>query len=89
MKETESFIAKAKRFLKSAEILIKEEDYDSSVSRAYYAMFYSVEAVLLTKSIATSSHKGIISKFGEIFIKMAYFRKKWGGNSIEHLKKDN
>jgi uncharacterized protein (UPF0332 family) len=41
-------------------------------------MFYSVEAVLLTKSIATSSHKGIISKFGEIFIKNGIFPKEMG-----------
>lgn len=78
MKEIEAFIQKAKRFLKSAEILIKEEDYDSSVSRSYYAMFYSVEAVLLTKGVTTSSHKGIISKFGEIFIKSGVFPKEMG-----------
>ncbi len=39
MKEINSLIERAKRYLKSAEILLKEGDYESSVSRTYYAMF--------------------------------------------------
>jgi len=41
MKELEFLIKRAMRYLKSAEILLKEGDYESSVSRTYYAMFYS------------------------------------------------
>ncbi|HEY4717309.1 MAG TPA: HEPN domain-containing protein [bacterium] len=47
----------AKKYLKSAELLLKEEDYESSISRAYYAMFYSAQAMLLTKNLSFSSHK--------------------------------
>ena len=69
MTEIESLVARSRKYLRSADILIKEGDYESSVSRTYYAMFYCVEALLLTKDISPSSHKGIISLFGEHFIK--------------------
>ena len=66
------------RYLKSAKILLKEKDYESSVSRAYYAMFYSAQAALLTKKLSFSSHKGVISAFGEHFIKTGIFPKEMG-----------
>lgn len=64
------------KYIKSAELLLKEGDYESSVSRTYYAMFYSTQAVLLTKNLSFSSHKGVISAFGEHFIKTAVFQKE-------------
>ena len=78
MKEIESLIQRALKYLRSAEILLKERDYESSVSRAYYAMFYSAQAVLLTKNLSFSSHKGVISSFGEHFIKTGIFQMEMG-----------
>ena len=78
MTETEALIKKAHRYLKSAEILLQDKDFESSVSRTYYAMFYCVEAVLLTKNLSFSSHKGVISAFGEHFIKTGTFPKELG-----------
>jgi uncharacterized protein (UPF0332 family) len=40
MKEIISLIERANKYLNSAELLIKEGDFESSVSRSYYAMFY-------------------------------------------------
>ena len=78
MKETGNLIEKAKRYLRSAQLLINDGDFESAVSRVYYAMFYSVEAVLLTKNMSFSSHKGVISAFGEHFIKTGVFPKEMG-----------
>jgi uncharacterized protein (UPF0332 family) len=78
MKEIQSLIQRATRYLKSAEMLLKEQDYESSVSRTYYAMFYSAEAILLTRNLSFSSHKGIISAFGEHFVKPGIFPKEMG-----------
>ena len=78
MKEIESLIQRAMRYLQSAEILLKEKDYESSVSRTYYAMFYSAEAILLTQNLSYSSHKGIILAFGEHFVKPGIFPKEMG-----------
>jgi uncharacterized protein (UPF0332 family) len=69
VKEIEMLLEKAQRYLKSADMLIREEDFDSAASRTYYAMFYSTQAALLTKNLTFSSHKGVISAFNESFIK--------------------
>ncbi len=76
MKEIASLIQKAIRYLRSAEILLKEDDYESSVSRTYYAMFYSAQAMLLTKNLSFSSHKGVISAFGQHFVRAGVFPKE-------------
>jgi len=78
MKEIVALIGKAERFIRSAETLIDKADYDSSVSRAYYAMFFMAEAALLTKKLAFSSHRGVISGFGEHFIKSGILPKELG-----------
>jgi uncharacterized protein (UPF0332 family) len=73
LKEIESLIQRSRKYLESARILIESGDYESSVSRVYYAMFYSVEALLLTEGLTFSSHKGVLSAFGERFIKTGIF----------------
>ncbi len=78
MKEAAALIERAKRYLKSSKMLLDDGDYESSVSRAYYAMFYTAEAVLLTKNLSFSSHGGVISAFGEHFVKTDIFPKDMG-----------
>ena len=78
MREAASLIERAKKYLKSSRMLLVEGDYESSVSRAYYAMFYSAEAVLLIKSLSFSSHRGVISAFGEYFVKTDIFPRDMG-----------
>ena len=78
MSEVKSLLKRSKRYLKSAELLLEEGDYESSVSRTYYAMFYSVEALLLTRGLSFSSHRGVISAFGEYFIKTGLFPREMG-----------
>jgi len=78
MREIKSLVEKARKYLRSAEMLLKEGDYESSVSRTYYAMFYCAQAMLLTKNLSFSSHKGVISAFGEHFVKTGVFPKEMG-----------
>ena len=66
MKEIKDFIEKTEKFLNTAEHTLDIGDYDSCVSRSYYAIFFMAEAVLLTKNLSASSHKGVISLFSEI-----------------------
>lgn len=78
MKEIASLIERANKYLKSSKVLLEEDDYESSVSRTYYAMFYSTEAALLTKGLSFSSHKGVLSAFGEHFVKTNIFSRDMG-----------
>ena len=78
MKEIRDFIDKAEKFMITAEKAFGIEDYDSCVSRCYYAMFFVAEAALLTKGITAYSHKGVINKFGEYFIKPKILERELG-----------
>lgn len=49
---------------KEAEIMIKSGYWNASVNRIYYACYYAVSGLLLTKTIETNSHKGIRQMFG-------------------------
>jgi uncharacterized protein (UPF0332 family) len=69
LKPSDLLIAKAKRFIKSAEILAEAEDYDSAVSRLYYAMFHTAQALLETLGQTFSSHRAVISAYGQNFAK--------------------
>jgi uncharacterized protein (UPF0332 family) len=69
MTEIESLAARSAKYLHSAELLLDNGDYESSVSRSYYAMFYCVQALLLTKGLTVSSHAGLNTVFSEQFIK--------------------
>ena len=62
-------LRKAHRTVQSARLLLTDGDYDGAVSRAYYAMFYVAEALLLAKGMTFSSHSAVISAFGKEFAK--------------------
>lgn len=62
-------LRKAERSIEGAEVLQERELCEFSVSRAYYAMFYIAEALLLRKGLSFSKHSAVISAFGEHFAK--------------------
>lgn len=64
---------KAVRSLHTAQKIFEDGDYDFASSRAYYAAFYAIEAVLLTKSLSFSKHSGVIGAFNRHFIKTLLF----------------
>ena len=78
MKEIDNLMERCKRALKSAKLLLEDKDFDSVVSRAYYAMFYAAEAILFSKGFIFHSHKAVISQFGEHFVKTGIFSKELG-----------
>jgi uncharacterized protein (UPF0332 family) len=67
--EIEALLVKAKRSLSASKNLMERGDYDFSISRAYYSMFYCAEALLLTKDMKFSKHSAVISYFGREFVK--------------------
>ncbi|HHT9133266.1 MAG TPA: HEPN domain-containing protein [Candidatus Avalokitesvara rifleensis] len=67
--EIDKLIEKGKRSLALSKDICQRGDYDFAVSRAYYAMFYVTEALLLTKGLSFSSHSAVIAAFGQYFVK--------------------
>lgn len=70
-------LKKGRKKLKSAVINFENEFFDDSVSRAYYAVFHTISAVLMTKTITCSSHKETIGFFNKEFIKPGIFPKSF------------
>ncbi len=67
---------KAIRSIDAAEVLFNQKFYDFSISRAYYSMFYSGQAVLLSKDLSYTKHSAVIANFGKEFVKSKIFEKK-------------
>ena len=67
--ETDALLEKAERSLHAARILLQEELPDFAASRAYYALFYVAEALLLEEGHSFSKHSAVISAFGREFVR--------------------
>lgn len=65
----DALLNKAQKYLRSAAVLYELEDFDSCASRAYFAMFYSAQAMLLRETQAFSSKQGIRSSFIQQFVR--------------------
>jgi len=65
----EASLLRAERALRSAKLLLEHGEPEDSVSRAYYAMFHAVKAILFSKGVKAKTHKGTISLFGEHIVR--------------------
>ena len=64
----------------SGKLLLEQEFYNDCVNRFYYSMFYAVLALLLTRNLGSSKHKGVIALFDKEFVRTGDFSKeksKW------------
>lgn len=76
--QLKAIIRKANRALRVADEHYQRNDYDFASSKAYYAVFYLMEAILLTKNLTFSKHSAVISAFNRYFIKEGIFPKEFG-----------
>jgi uncharacterized protein (UPF0332 family) len=88
--EQSALLGKAKESLAAARLLGSHGQYGFAAARAYYAMFYLAEALLLDEGLAFSKHAGVISAFGEHFAKTGrvlpeFHRYLIRGLEIRHL----
>jgi uncharacterized protein (UPF0332 family) len=73
--ESQLHFARAAECMEDAQILLDNERPAAAVARAYYAMFHAATAVLSFKGIKRSSHRGILSAFGEYLVKPGLIEK--------------
>ena len=55
--------------LEAAQVMLDNDFYTSAINRAYYAIFYAANALLVTKGLSHSKHSGVISAFRKHFVK--------------------
>lgn len=82
-KEINAFLQKAEESINGAEVLFKKGLFGFSASRAYYAMFYVAEALLLGKGLSFSKHGQVLASFGEHFAKPKVLDPKYHRYLIE------
>ncbi|MEE8167468.1 MAG: HEPN domain-containing protein [Candidatus Hydrothermarchaeales archaeon] len=63
--------------LETAKILLENRRSKDAISRAYYCMYHAAKAILLTKDLSPRTHKGLIQKFGEEFIRTEKISKEY------------
>lgn len=81
--EMKALLKKAEDSIKGARILFDDELYGFAASRAYYAMFYLVSAILLTKDMSFSKHQAVVASFGQHFVKTKIFEQKFHQYLVE------
>lgn len=60
MNEINKFLILATEDIQTAQFLHDSQRFRPSISRAYYAMYYAAQALLLSEGLDTSTHKGVI-----------------------------
>jgi uncharacterized protein (UPF0332 family) len=72
-------LQQAEESLEEARFLLEgKKSARSIINRAYYAMFYSVLALLVYEPYSSSKHSGVLSYFNKRFIKENIFRENLG-----------
>ena len=90
---SEEYMAKAKRAIASAKILLDDGDIDGACNRAYYGMFDAAHAALLAvgdpvNPANTKTHRGLIGAFGQYLIKPGLLEVDLGRllNQVEQIR---
>lgn len=83
MKQEFSVLAKyrlerAKNTLMDAKKYFVDATSESTVNRIYYAMFYAVNALLITRGLASSKHSGVRALFNKEFVNKGLVEKDLG-----------
>lgn len=64
--------------LRAAEIMFDNNMLTFSMNRVYYAMFYAVQALLVSRKVSFSKHGQVKSYFNREMIKTGIFSKEMG-----------
>lgn len=52
-------LERANEALEEADLLEKESHFNAAINRLYYACFYAVSALLISRGIAAQTHAGV------------------------------
>ena len=69
MSEIDLLLKKTQESIGAAQALFEQSYPDFAASRAYYALFYVAQALLLAKGQTYSSHAAVIAAFGKEYAK--------------------
>ena len=88
MPEQESLILHARDSIGAAKLLAPDPLHAGfAASRAYYAMYYATQAILLTKEMSFRKHSAVIGAFGREFAKTGILPVELHGKLIQAEKR--
>lgn len=70
-------IKQAEEALSESRILKDAEHYRGAINRAYYAMFYALQILIVQNKVKVSKHTGVISYFDREYVKTGRIDKKF------------
>lgn len=86
-RKLQKIMAKSEKCLMIAKQHHEQNNYDEAASRAYYAVFHSLQAALLTLGLSFSKHSSVIGYFNKEFIHKGMFPKEFS-QKIERIFED-
>ena len=70
-------LKQADEAVSEALLLQKAGHYRGAINRAYYAMFYAIQVLVIQNKVKVSKHSGVISYFDREFVKSGIIDKKF------------
>ena len=67
---------RAKEELSTAELLLHNTNFRSSINRSYYAIFHAIRAINALDGFDSSKHSGVISHFNQEYVRTGIFQKE-------------
>lgn len=67
--EVRLYFERANEMLDVAGLNLAEGYYGSAINRAYYAIFYAANGLLVTQGLVRNKHSGVIAVFRKRFVK--------------------
>jgi len=71
-------LERAAESVEAARLMLDNALPTSAMNRIYYAMFYAVQAVLITKNASFSKHGQVKGYFNKEFVHKGFFSVQWG-----------
>ena len=75
---------RAKEELQTAELLLKNANFRSSINRSYYSIFHAIRTVNALDGFDSSKHSGVIAHFNQEYVKTDVFE-KWASKIIRNV----
>lgn len=67
--EIDELLLRAEERLRAAHHLVSGGHFSDAVSRAYYAMYFTTAALLLSRGLSSKTHSGLVALLYEHFVK--------------------
>ena len=71
-------LEKAQKTLKEVDVLKEAAMWNAASNRLYYALFHAISALLINDGYQVKSHRGILSQFGQHYVRNGIFGREDG-----------